>query len=193
VKEIIKNLKNTFIAGIVLFLPAFVLLAIVQKVYGFMYGFGHKFTELLGLKGVDGLEVAPIITAVLLMVIFYLCGLLVRFSVVTRGKEWIENTVLVYVPNYSKHKAKMMAKLQPGQDLREPVLVEMAGAWKPGFLISTVDEKSTVFLPSTPDTDYGEVWVVDTLNITKLDMTQKELKTALLTSGKGLKFHGLSS
>lgn len=40
---------------------------------------------------------------------------------------------------------------------------------------------------STPDTDYGEVWIVDTRRVKEIDMTPKELKTSLLLSGKGLK------
>ena len=80
----------------------------------------------------------------------------------------------------------MMAKLQPKVDERPPVLVEMNGAWKPGFLIKTSENKATVFLPSTPDIDYGEVWIVESNKITLLDMTTKELKTSLLQSGKGM-------
>jgi uncharacterized membrane protein len=146
-----------------------------------MFEFGHKFTQMLGLEK----DFAPILTTLFIIAIFYAFGLLVRFSMVTKVKEWIENTVLVYIPTYSKYKAKMMAKLQPGQDLRQPVLVERADGWKPGFLISKEDGKSTVFLPSTPDTDYGEVWIVDSKRISEVNMTPKEFKTSLLLSGKG--------
>ena len=38
-KETIKKIKKTFIAGVILFLPVFVLLSIIQKVYGFIFGF----------------------------------------------------------------------------------------------------------------------------------------------------------
>jgi hypothetical protein len=78
-----------------------------------MYGFGHKLTGMLGLNNIEGFDLAPVLTTVLLIVVFYLCGLLVRFTQITVVKEWIENTILVYIPNYSKLKAKMMAKLQP--------------------------------------------------------------------------------
>ena len=36
-----------------------------------------------------------------------------------------------------------------------------------GFLIHSEEGKSTVFMPSTPDTDYGEVWVVDTKKLNR--------------------------
>jgi uncharacterized membrane protein len=182
-KNLFNKVKNTIISGIVLFLPVFILAAIFKKVYDFMFGFGHKFTQSLGLEK----DFAPVLTTIFIIILFYSFGLLVRFSLVTKVKEWIENNVLVYIPPYSKYKAKMMAKLQPEPDLRQPVLVEKSDGWKPGFLIGSEGRKSTVFLPSTPDTDYGEVWIVDSSRISKLDITPKELKTSLLLSGKGFK------
>jgi uncharacterized membrane protein len=54
-------------------------------------------------------------------------------------------------------------------------------------LIKSNTEKSTVFLPSTPDTDIGEVWIVENTKVTLLEMSTKELKNSLLLSGKGMK------
>lgn len=188
-KDQFKKVKNTIISGIVLFLPVFILVAIFQKVYGFLFGFGHKLTGMLGLDKVEGLDFAPVLTTVLLIVVLYLFGLLVRFSTVTKVKEWIENNVLIYIPTYSKYKSKMMAKLQPGQDLRLPAMVEMHDGLKPCLLVSSDSGKSIVFMPSTPDTDLGEVWIVDTKRVFEVNMTLKEFKTAMLLSGKGLKIN----
>ena len=47
-------------------------------------------------------KLVKILTTVLLIVIFYLFGLLTKISAVTKSKEWFENNVLSYVPNYSK-------------------------------------------------------------------------------------------
>jgi uncharacterized membrane protein len=181
-KKLFNKVKGTFISGIILFLPLFIIAAILHKVYTFMYGFGHKVAGMLGLEK----DFAPILTTVLVILLFFVFGLLVRFSMVTKTKEWIENNLLVYIPTYSKYKAKMMAKLQPGEDLRKPVLVEMNGAWKPGLLVTETEGNSTVFMPTSPDTDYGEVWVVKSNHIQPLTMTTKELKTSLLLGGKGL-------
>lgn len=188
-KDLFKKVKNTIISGIVLFLPIFILVAIFQKVYGFLFGFGHKLTGMLGLDKVEGFDFAPVLTTVLLIVVLYFFGLLVRFSTVTKVKEWIENNVLVYIPTYSKYKAKMMAKLQPGKDLRLPAMVEMQDGLKPCLLVSSESGKSIVFMPSTPDTDLGEVWIVDSKRVSEVSMTLKEFKTAMLLSGKGLKLN----
>ena len=188
-KDLFNRVKNTIISGIVLFLPIFILVAIFQKLYGFLFGFGHKLTGMLGLDKVEGFNFAPILTTLLLIGVLYLFGLLVRFSTVTKVKDWIENNVLVYIPTYSKYKAKMMAKLQPGKDERQPALVQMQDGLKPCLLVSSESGQSIVFMPSTPDTDLGEVWIVSSQNVTSIDMSLKEFKTALLLSGKGLKLH----
>lgn len=185
-KTLFLNIKNTMISGIILFLPIFILVAIFTDVYEFLYGFGHKIAAQLGLNKATGLDMAPILTSVLIMLLLYVFGLLVKFSSVTKLKDWVENSLLIYIPNYSKYRAKMMKKLHPGKDIRQPVLVAMNDAWKPGLLVSAENGKSTVFMPSTPDTSYGEVWVVDSRKVSKLNMSPKELKTAILMSGKGL-------
>jgi uncharacterized membrane protein len=186
-KKIISNIKETVISGIVLFLPILILLSIFKKVYSTLYKTGHKLTEILGLDDAGDKKWVPFVTLFLVVLVLYICGLMVRFAMVTKMKEWIENNVLLYIPTYSKYKAKMMAKLQPEEDVRPPILVELNGAWKPGFLIKNNGDKTTVFLPTTPDIDYSEVWIVDTIKVTLLEMTTKEFKNSLLLSGKGMK------
>ncbi len=186
-KKTIKKIKDTVISGIVLFLPIFILLSIFKSVYTKLYKYGHKLTEILGLDNAGDKKWVPFVTLFLVVVLFFICGLLARFAMIGKMKEWIENNVLLYIPTYSKYKAKMTAKLQPEEDVRPPILVELNGAWKPGFLIKTNEEKSTVFLPTTPDIDYGEVWIVENARVSLLEMTTKEFKTSLLLSGKGMK------
>jgi uncharacterized membrane protein len=186
-KATLKLIKETVISGIVLFLPILILLYIFKKVYSALYNSGHKLTEILGMDNAGDKKWVPFATLFLVVVVLFICGLMVRFAMVTKIKEWVENNVLLYIPNYSKYNAKMMAKLQPEEDVKTPILVEMNGAWKPGFLISTEKDKSTVFLPTTPDIDYGEVWIVESNKVTLVNMTTSEFKNSILLSGKGMK------
>ncbi|MDQ6473098.1 hypothetical protein RB619_20855 [Flavobacterium sp. LHD-80] len=181
------NIKETVISGVILFLPIFILLLIFKKLYDSLYGIGHKLCIIFGLDKMAEMNFVPILTTILLVIVLYLFGLMVRFAMVTKIKEWIENNVLIYIPTYSKYKAKMMAKLQPEDRSEHPVLVQLGEAWKPGFLMNAADGKSTVFLPTTPDTDYGEVWIVQDSKVTTVEMTPKEFRTSILLSGKGIK------
>lgn len=185
-KELFLNFKQTIISGIVLFLPIFILVALFNNLYGFLSGFGHKITDKLNLNNATGLDMAPILTSILIMLLLFVMGLLVKYSNVTKVKDWLEYNFLIFIPNYAKYRAKMMKKLQPGEDMRQPVLVAMNDAWKPGLIVNAENGKTTVFIPSTPDTSYGEVWVVDSQKVSKLNMSSKELKNAILMSGQGL-------
>jgi uncharacterized membrane protein len=188
-KEQLKKIQRTVISGIVLFIPVFVLLAILEKVFGFLSGFGKGLASTLGLKSIGGVSAAPIVTTILLVIIFYLSGLLVRFALVTKAKEWIENSVLNYVPNYAKYKAKMLAKVQPTKDERKPALVEINDCLKPCLIVSSSESKTTVFVPSCPDTDNGEVLIVDSKKVKAIKMDIIEFKNSLLLSGRGLKYN----
>ncbi len=186
-KEKFKKIRQTIISGIILFIPVFVLIAIIEKVFGFLSGFGKGIASTLGLKSIGGVSAAPIVTTVLLIIIFYLCGLLVRFTLVTKAKEWVESSVLNYVPNYAKYKAKMLAKVQPTKDERQPALVEINDYFKPCLIVSSSDSKTIVFIPSSPDTDNGEVLIADSRKVKAINMDIAEFKNSLLLSGKGMK------
>ncbi len=187
--ERIKKFKGTIISGIILFIPVFIILALIEKIYAFLFGFGTKIAQILGLTSIGGKAAAPVVTTILLLIIFYISGLLVRFTLVTRAKEWIENSVLIYVPNYNKYKAKMMTKLQPVKDERQPAVVQIGDYLKPCLIVSSLDSKTTIFIPSTPDTDYGEVMIVDTAKVKKINMNSADFKNAILMSGKGLNYN----
>lgn len=188
-KDKIRRIRGIILSGIILFIPVFVLFAIFEKVYGILSGFGKNLASTLGLKSVVGISTVPIITTILLIIVFYLGGLLVRFAFVTKAKERIENSVLIYIPNYSKYKAKMMSKLQPTADERQPALVDLNGILKPCLIVSSSDSKSIIFLPTSPDTDIGEVLIVESGRVRNINMSITEFKNALLLSGKGLKYN----
>ena len=186
-KDKLKKIRGTIISGIILFIPVFVLIAIFEKVYNALSGFGKNLAALLEIDSIIGVSAVPILTTILLLLVFYVSGVLVRFAFITKAREWIENSILTYIPNYSKYKAKMLLKLQPVIDERQPALVDINGNLKPCLIVNSDDSKSVIFLPSSPDTDNGEVIIVDTNKVKKIDMSVKEFKQALLLSGKGFK------
>jgi hypothetical protein len=126
-------------------------------------------------------------TTIILLLLFYGCGLLVRFAMIGNFRNWLERNMLLYIPGYLKYKVKMEEKLLPPEDERQSVLVHLQDAWKPGLLISKDNGQAIVFLPGTPDTDNGEVWVVEEKNLRLLQMSAKDLKGSLQKSGWGLR------
>jgi uncharacterized membrane protein len=178
-------IKNTIVTGTLVFLPLIVLMGMLIKVYKTLFEYGNKLTEFLGLHNIHVINFPIIITILLVLLLMLLFGILVRFSFVKVMNEQIEENILKHLPGYPKYKAEMMKKIIPNADNHAPVLVEMNGSWKPGFLVSQSEDKSTVFLPNSPDTDNGEVWVVTSSKVQMLDMSHDDLEKALLLSGEG--------
>jgi uncharacterized membrane protein len=186
-KSFIERFRNTILSGIVFLLPVFAVVYILQKVWKGLTGFGAQLAGFLGIKSVAGVGAASVMTSIILLLLFYGCGLLVQFAMISNIRNWVERNMLQYIPGYLKYKVKMEEKLLPPEDERQAVLVHLHDAWKPGLLISRDSGQAIVFLPDTPDTDNGEVWVVEEKNLRLLTMSAKELKGSLQMSGRGLR------
>jgi uncharacterized membrane protein len=185
-KKFLDNLRNTILSGILFFLPIFFLLGLIQKVWQGLTGFGAKLAAFVGVKSVAGVGAASIVTTLLLILIFYICGLLVRFAFIGKFRNWIENSLLQYIPGYLTYKVKMEEKLIKKADERKPVLVVTPNGFRPGLLIETTGQSATVYLPNTPDTNNGQVWLVDLSAIRHLKGDAKSLLKSVQYSGKGM-------
>lgn len=185
-KKQLENFRNTILSGILFLLPVFVIAVILQRAWKGLTGFGTKLAKTLGLETVGGFSVGPVITTLALLLIFFLCGLLVRIAMVSKVRNWLESSILKFIPGYVIYKAKMESKLLPPTDKRQPVLVQLNNAWKPGLLIEQHEDKAVVFMPRTPETDTGEVWVIEASHIKPLSMTAKQFSKSLELSGYGL-------
>jgi uncharacterized membrane protein len=185
-KAFFDKFKNTILSGILFFLPVFFLVGLIQKLWQSLTGFGAKLASLVGVKSIAGIGAASLLTTILLILIFYICGLLVQLAFIGKFKSWIENTLLQYIPGYLTYKVKMEEKLFKKDDVRQPVLVISSEMARPGLLIETVGKSATVYIPNSPDTNNGEVWVVDTSSIRFLQGDAKALLKSIQYSGKGL-------
>jgi len=110
-KTFFDKFKNTILSGILFFLPVFFLVGLIQKLWNSLTGFGAKLASLVGVKSIAGIGAASLLTTILLILIFYICGLLVQLAFIGKFKSWIENTLLQYIPGYLTYKVKMEEKL----------------------------------------------------------------------------------
>lgn len=185
-KQFLAHIRNTVISGIILLLPVFVVIIIVQKMFAKLTGFGKQLSDFLGLKSIGGVGAASIATTFILVTAFYLVGLLVRFTMVTNIRNWIENNLLQYIPGYLGYKVKMEEKLMPKADERIAALISVNGITRPGFLVSREGDQCVVFMPNTPDTNAGEVWVVKAEQVKELGKADAAFLNSIRHSGKGL-------
>jgi uncharacterized membrane protein len=186
IKRHIVNFRNTMLSGILLFLPIYFLWVVLQRIWYSLIKYGTKIAGMSTIKEVAGIGATAIITTILLILIFYVCGLLIRFSIIGKIKNWIENTLLQYIPGYLTYKVKMEESLTKKKDTRQPVLVATSEGSRPGLEIERFEQTVTVYIPNSPDTNYGEVWLVDSSQVTLLKGDVYTLLKSVQFSGKGL-------
>jgi uncharacterized membrane protein len=181
-----QHVRNTIISGIVFLIPVFVIIVILQNLYSKLTGFGKQLSALLGIKSVAGVGAATIGTTILLILIFYCCGLLVRFAMFSSLRNWIDRG-LMFIPGYVNYKVKMEEKLMPKVESRVAALIRTGDVERPGFLVNRRENKCTVFIPNSPDTDTGEVWIVDEIQVKELGIADAVFLNGIRHSGKNLK------
>lgn len=185
-KKVLDKIRNTVIAGIVFLIPVFVIIIILEKFYGKMTGFGAQLANFLGIGSFAGVGAASIATTLILLALFYVSGLLVRLSFLTKASAWVEKNVLQFIPGYLGYKVKMEEKLLPRQEPKVPVLVTIGEITRPAYLKSRDNGKCVVFVPNTPDPNSGEIWVVSETVVKELPMAEKAFSAAIMHGGKGL-------
>lgn len=181
-----QHIRDTVLSGIILLIPIFVVIMIFQNLYDKLTGFGAHLAKLLGLKAIGHIGAVSLATSLILIVLLYGCGLLVKLTKVSKVQHWLETNLLQFIPGYLNYKVKMEEKLMPKLEHRPPVLVRIGNADRPGFLTDSSGGKCTVFIPTAPDINNGEVWIVDESTVTELDTSDKQFKAAIMHSGKGL-------
>jgi uncharacterized membrane protein len=185
-KKTIEHIKNRMIAGIIFIIPVFVIITIVQKIWASLNNAGSLVADKLGLKTLLGAQSVTFATALLLVGIFYILGWMVKFSLLNRFRDWIENSLLQYIPGYLSYKAKMQEKLLPKKDARQPVLVDYGTYRRPGLLIETQEDDAIVFFPNAPDSNNGQTHVVKTQQVLPLPSDAASLLKSLQACGKNL-------
>jgi uncharacterized membrane protein len=180
------HLKQQILAGIVFLIPVFVIITILQKLWKGLSGIGNSVAESLGLKSLIGSSSVTLSTTILLVLVFYVVGWLVRFSLLIRFRDWIEQSLLQYIPGYLSYKAKMQEKLLPKKDARKPVWVSLGNHRRPGLLIEENEMEAVVYFPNAPDSNNGQVMVVDINLVSAMKKDASTLIKQLQANGKSL-------
>ena len=185
-KKFLNHIKSRVLAGVIFLIPLFAIILIIQKLWKTLTGAGNYLVQLFGLKSLLGSNSVTIATAVLLVILFYFFGWLVKFSSLNRVRDWMETTLLQYIPGYLTYKAQLQEKVNPKQDSRIPVCVNTVSGKRPGLLVEEQAENVIIFFPNSPDSNNGEVMIVPKQQVTKLNMDAASFIKSMQKFGKGL-------
>ena len=185
-KKLINHIRNRVLAGLIFLIPLFAIILILQKVWKALTGAGNYLATLLGLKTLVGDNSMQVATALVLIFLLYFCGWLVKFSTLTKMRDWVEDSLLQYIPGYLTYKAQVQEKINPKKDNRIPVWVTTVVGKRPGFLIDEQTEETIVFFPNSPDSNNGEIVAVANSLVKKIDMNASSFIKSMQKFGKDL-------
>lgn len=179
-------LRNTFTGGILFLVPLVFLWMIISKANDIML----KVSEPLGKKlndGFMGLDGSRLLSVLLLLVFCFVSGLLFRLSIAKKIMKMLEVNILSHIPGYTLFKS-FAADVAGGDTSQQmtAVLVQEESTWKPGLLVETHGEWSTIYFPEVPKLDSGEVKMVLTSTVKLLDISGFQLMKYMKAFGKGM-------
>ena len=180
------RLYNNILSGILFVIPLFFVAKLTIQIWQHLREYGEKMARVFDIKTFAGVGFATIATTLLLVLLFYVFGLLIRYAYIGSFRNWIENNMLEYIPGYINFKVKVEEKILKLQESCQPVLLETPEGGRPALLIETVGDLSTLFIPNCPDTDIGQVVVVANSRFKKMDGTARKMLQSVQFSGRGL-------
>ena len=189
-KVFFARLRDITISGILALLPLYVFLLVITKAWKSLSSIGTGVAQMLGMKSVLGVGGATVFSGLLIVTIWLVTGLLVRYSFLGAVSKAAEKQLSKYVPDYESYKAKAEEKLQ--QKVRilpyTSALIRLDEYWQPAYLVEQDQEGNcVVFLPEIPETNKGHVLLArqDQVRIME-SMTANQLDASLKKAGRGL-------
>ena len=159
-KAFLAKLRDITISGILALLPLYVFLLLITKAWKSLSSIGAGIAQMFGMKSVLGVGGATVFSGLLIVAIWLVTGLLVRYSFVGAVSKAAERQLSKYVPDYENYKAKAEEKLQKKVRILPytSALIKWEEYWQPGYIVERDQEGNcVVFLPEIPETNKGHV------------------------------------
>jgi uncharacterized membrane protein len=189
-KTFLKNVRDIAIAGFFALLPVYVLVLVVAKVWKSLHSFGAGIAGVFGMPPLFGVHPNTIFTALLLVAVWIVFGLLVRFTFVGALSRAAEGTMSKYVPDYAKYKSMAEEKLQHKVKVLDytSAMIRWQDYWRPAYVVEQdKDGNCVLFLPDVPETTRGQVLLAKREQLTVMpSITANQLDAALRNMGRGL-------
>jgi uncharacterized membrane protein len=184
-KPLTQFIRHTLTGGILLLLPLVLLIMVLNKAHVMLLKISAPIAEKLPdiILGFDGSNLLAII---LIVILCFIGGLMFRSANVRSWIAKFEETVLSLLPGYSMLKSIAADAVgQRGDQNLRSVLVEDDDSWNIGFLVEEKEELCMVFFPEAPRHDSGEVKIVPSSRVRKLDIPVNIVVKSLKSYGKG--------
>lgn len=184
--SIIQFFRTTITGGILFLLPVTFVYIILNKAHAILAKIAAPILKdaprsILGFNG------ESIIALFLLFILCFLAGLLFRFSITKNWIKKLEDNFISYLPGYSLMKSITADTINEKSDTTmEPVLVLEDEIYLIGFLTEESNNYCTVFLPGAPQHNSGEIKIVPSHLVTRINIPMKKAVRSITNLGVGL-------
>ena len=189
-KSFFTEVRHVAMAGFFFLLPVYVIFIIITKAWISLSSVGTSVAGMFGMKPIVGIKGSTVISGLLLIIIWIVCGLLVRVSFVAAFHKAAEERLAKYIPGYNTYKAMAEEKLQKTPKILpySSALIKQQEYWRPAYVVEQDgDGNYVVFLPDAPDTNTGHVLLANRDQIRMVSsVTANQLDASLKNLGKGL-------
>jgi uncharacterized membrane protein len=176
---------SALVGGLLVLAPIYVAVLLLLKAMQSLQGLVRPLTRLLP----AWFPAVEVLSLVLVVVICFFVGLLVRTAQGRRTREQIERALFDKIPGYSLFKKLAQQVAGSSQEMTwKPALVEIEEALVPGFIIEELDDGSyTVFVPSVPTPLAGAVYILSAERVHPVDVPFAQAIQTVTKWGSGSK------
>lgn len=184
-KSFLSFIRTTITGGVLFLLPLVLLIIIFGKALNILHKLSAPISEKLPTI-IFGLDGSNLVAIVLLFLICFVSGLLFRSALVKSLIKKLEDDLLIHIPGYLLIKSITAGTIgEESEDDMVPILIHEDESWNLAFLVEKGEKFSTVFIPDAPRHDAGEVKIIPTDRIKKLDISAHKFTQCINAYGKG--------
>jgi len=190
-KKFAGYIRTTIIAGIFFWIPVLIIIFLFSKIWHPLHHSIQQAAIALHIQHLIGRSILIVITTVILVLLCFLAGLLMKLAFVGKWKDWMERNVLRFVPGYLFLKQVISEQLHYNNEdslFSKTVLLQFDDVWQPAILIEYIkgNKVCVVFVPDPPDMKSGSVFIAEISRVRLLPMSMHKFRRAIEHFGKGI-------
>jgi uncharacterized membrane protein len=160
--------KTTLIGGVLIVLPIYLSILLLAKTLSAIVALLSPVTAAIP----AGAEFRQVIAVLIVLVICFVAGIIVRTGPGLRAKNAFERSVLERIPGYALVRGlTRRVSGDEGEGTFRPALVEIEEALAPAFIIEELEDgRYTVLVPSVPTPAAGSLFILPRERVHPLDV-----------------------
>jgi hypothetical protein len=157
-KTLLAHIRDVAVSGFFALFPVYVLFIVITKEWTSLASVSTRVSGMFGLKSVLGVGGTTVFSGLLIIVIWIVTGLRVRFTFMSALSRAVERGLSKVIPGYDTYKEMAEEKLQNKIKTLPytSALIRRQEYWQPAYIVEQDgDGNCAVFLPDIPETNKG--------------------------------------